>query len=246
MNGLNPADLRPQQIGLFLDVDGTILDLAPSPGAVEVPPGLCDTLAAAERRLDGALALVSGRPIEQLDRLFSPLRLCTSGIHGAQIRQSADGAGRWLTQARLPDRAWLDLLRLLDTFPGTLAENKGISFAVHYRNSAVAEEELVVALRRFIEAFPELDLELIAGHRVFEIRLPGFDKGKAIARFMAREPFAGRRPVFIADDGMDRAGFDAALALGGFAFSVGAALPGLSGWFPRPEAVRAWVGQLAR
>jgi trehalose 6-phosphate phosphatase len=243
---LNPVDLRPQQIGLFLDVDGTLLDLASSPEAVEVPASLVDTLAAAERRLDGALALVSGRPIEQVDRLFAPLRLRASGIHGAQIRHAADGVSRWLTQARLPDGAWPDLLRLLEAFPGTLAENKGISFAVHYRNSAAAEEELILALRQFSEAFVELDLELIAGHRVFEIRLPGFDKGKAIVCFMAREPFAGRRPVFVADDWMDRAGFDAALALGGLAFSVGVPLPGLSGWFPGPEAVRAWVGRLAR
>jgi len=245
VNALDPGDLQPRQIGLFLDVDGTLLDLAPSPDSVEVPAGLCDTLAAAERRLDGALALVSGRPIEHLDRLFAPLRLRASGIHGAQIRDAADGASRWLTQARLPDSAWRGLLRLLEAFPGTLVENKGISFAVHYRNSSAAEEELVAALQHFIEGFAE-EPELIAGHRVFEIRLPGFDKGKAIARFMASEPFAGRRPVFVADDRMDRAGFDTALALGGLAFSVGAPLPRISGWFPQPEAVRAWVGRLAR
>ena len=246
MDALNLVDLRPQQIGLFLDVDGTLLDLAPSPDSVEVPAGLLDTLAAAERRLDGALALVSGRPIEELDRLFAPLRLRSSGIHGAQIRDAADATSRWLTEARLPDRAWSDLLQLLEAFPGTFAENKAISFAVHYRNSAVAEEDLVVVLRHFIEAFAELDLELIAGHRVFEIRLPGFDKGKAITRFMAEQPFAGRQPIFVADDGMDRAGFAAALALGGRAFSVGTLLPGLSGWFPGPGAVRAWVGRIAR
>lgn len=246
VHALNRVDLRPQAIGLFLDVDGTLLDLAASPEAVEVPKGLLDALAAAERRLGGALALVSGRPIAELDRLFAPLRLRASGIHGAQIREAADGGGRWLTQARLPERAWRDLLRLLEAFPGTLAENKGISFAVHYRNSAASEEELVVALRQLIAGFAELDLELIAGLRVFEIRLPGFDKGKAILRFMECEPFAGRRPIFVADDRMDRAGFDTALALGGRAFSVGAPLPGLSGWFAGPEAVRAWVEGIAR
>jgi trehalose 6-phosphate phosphatase len=246
VNVLNPVDLRPREIGLFLDVDGTLLDLASSPDSVEVPAGLRDTLAAAAGCLDGALALVSGRPIEDLDRLFAPLRLRASGIHGAQIRDAAGGLSRWLTQARLPDGAWPGLLRLLEAFPGTLAENKGIGFAVHYRNSPAAEEELLVALRHFIEPFVELDLELIAGHRVFEIRLPGFDKGRAIESFMARQPFAGRIPVFVADDRMDRAGFDAALALGGLAFSVGAAQPGLSGWFAKPAAVRAWLGQLAR
>src|SRR5260370_16626128 len=133
-------------MGPFLDVDGTLLYLAPRQEAVEVPTGLCETLAAVEQRLDGALALVSGRPIDHLDRLFAPLRLRASGIHGAQIRDMADGASRWLTQARLPDGAWLGLRRLLQAFPGTLASNKGISFAVHYRNSAAAEEGLAVAL----------------------------------------------------------------------------------------------------
>jgi trehalose 6-phosphate phosphatase len=243
---LSPVDLRPQQIGLFLDVDGTLLDLAPRPTAVKVPANLVDTLAGAERRLDGALALVSGRPIEQLDRLFAPLLLQASGIHGAQVRHEINGASRWLTRDRLPNGAWSDLLRLLKAFPGTFAENKGISFAVHYRNSVAAEEKLGLALWHLVEAFADMDLELIAGHRVYEIRLPGFDKGNAILDFMARKPFAGRRPVFVADDRMDRAGFDAVLALGGFAYSVGAALPGLSGWFPRPEAVRTWVRRLAR
>jgi trehalose 6-phosphate phosphatase len=246
VNALNRVDLRPHEIGLFLDVDGTLLDLAPSPDAVAVPKGLRNTLAAAERRLGGALALVSGRPIEQLDRLFAPLRLRASGVHGGEIRQSANGVAQWLTEERLPGRAWRALLRLLDAFPGTLVENKGISFAVHYRNCAVKELELVVALRHFIATFAALDLELIAGLRVLEIRLPGFDKGKAILRFMEREPFAGRQPVFVADDLMDHAGFDVALALGGRAFSVGMPLPGLSGWFPGPHAVRAWVEGIAR
>jgi trehalose 6-phosphate phosphatase len=246
VSGLKLVELRRHEVAVFLDVDGTLLDLAPSPDAVAVPRGLRETLAAAERRLEGALALVSGRPIAELDRLFAPLRLRASGIHGAQIRDAADGASRWLTEARLPEQAWCELLRLLESFPGTLAENKGIGFAVHYRNSPASQAELLAALGRLVAGFAELDLELIAGLRVFEVRLPGFDKGTAITRFMGITPFAGRQPIFVADDPIDGAGFAAALTLGGQAFSVGEALPGLSGWFAGPAAVRAWVEGIAR
>jgi trehalose 6-phosphate phosphatase len=237
-------DLRLHEVGLFLDVDGTLLDLAPRPDMVEVPAALTRTLAAVERRLDGALALVSGRPIGELDRLFAPLRLRASGIHGAEMRSLPSAASRFSTQRRLPERAWLELVRLLDGFPGTLAENKRVSFAVHYRCTGPAAAELAAALRRFRDRFAELAVELIAGQQVYEIRLAGFDKGDAIRSFMAGAPFAGRCPVFIADDEMDRAGFDAAIALGGRAFSVGKTLAGVSGCFPRPQAVRDWLQRL--
>jgi trehalose 6-phosphate phosphatase len=243
---LHPVGLSPEQVALFLDVDGTLLDLAPQPNAVTVPRTLPDTLAAAERRLDGALALVSGRPIAELDRLFAPLRLPASGVHGSEIRYSPDGESTSLIAGRLPEWAWLGLLRLLERFPGTFAENKTVSYAIHYRGSRMAPAILAAALHCFIEEHADLRLRLSAGLCVFEMRLPGFDKGKAINRFMAREPFAGRIPVFIADDGMDGPGFDAVLTRGGRAFSVGAALPGLSGRFPEPEAVRAWLERLSR
>lgn len=246
MTELKPIDLQPQQIGLFLDVDATLLDLAPSPDAVEVPADLLEILAAAERRLDGALALISGRPIAQLDQLLAPLQLRASGVHGSEIRQSADAPSTCLTQTRPPAGAWDDLLRLVARFPGTFAENKGIGFAVHHRAAGAAEKKLVSALRSFVDDIAEFGLELSAGDRVCEIRPAGFNKGTAIEIFMAYEPFAGRRPVFVVDDRIDRPGFDAALALGGLAFSVGAPLPGLSGWFVQPAAVREWIGRLVR
>jgi trehalose 6-phosphate phosphatase len=105
-------------------------------------------------------------------------------------------------------------------------------------------EEFGAALARLAAGFAPCALELAGGHLVFEIRRPGFDKGKAIDMFMAKAPFRDRRPVFIADDAMDRAGFDAALARGGPAYSVGRELPGLSGSFSEPAAVRAWLGRL--
>ena len=240
------AQFKNNAIGLFLDVDGTILDLAPTPDAVEVSGALLEELASLERRLDGALALVSGRPIDQLDALFAPLRLRASGIHGGEIRYSPDEASLSLAGERLPEEAWRELLTLLENFPGTFAENKGVSFAVHYRHAQASAGDLVEALQRFIGRFPDLPLELIAGQLVYEIKLVGFDKGRAIERFMARPPFAGRRPIFIADDLVDRPGFDKTIALGGLAYSVGTRLQGVSGWFSRPKALRAWLERLGR
>ena len=238
-----PVELRPEEIGLFLDVDGTLLDLAPHPDAVAVPVGLIHALAAAERRLAGALALISGRTIAALDRLFAPLKLRASGVHGAEIRCGRNGAGRMPRERRMPPRAWPELVRLLDRFPGTFAEDKGAGFAVHYRMASCSAEELGAALAGLVAAFASSELELVGGNLVFEIRRPGFDKGTAIETFMTKAPFFERRPVFIADDPMDRAGFDAALAHGGLAYSVGRELPGLSGCFSEPAAVRAWLGR---
>jgi len=240
----DPSDLEPQAIGLFLDVDGTVVDIAPSPAAVEIPMSLVDDLAAADRRLGGALALLSGRPIQELDRLFAPLRLRASGTHGAEMRYDPDAPTEMLVEVRLPDDAWEELQRLLQGFPGTFAENKAVTFAVHYRGANAAG--LLPALRRLVDDHAELQLDLVCGRRVYEIKLPGFDKGAAIERFMSRPPFAGRKPVFIADDPVDRPGFMAALAMGGMAFSVGVEQPGLSGMFAQPSAVRSWLGRIGR
>src|SRR5215472_942176 len=145
--------LRPKEIALFLDVDGTLLDFAPHPDAVEVPADLIDALEAAERRLIGALALISGRTIAALDRLFAPLRLRASGVHGAEVRSTSNGAGRMSRARRMPPRAWAELVRLLDRFPGTFEEHKRASFAVHYRNARCGIEELGAALAGLVTRF---------------------------------------------------------------------------------------------
>jgi trehalose 6-phosphate phosphatase len=234
---------KPQKIGLFLDVDGTLLDLAPHPDAVAVPAGLVDALAGAERRLDGALALVSGRSIAVLDHLFAPLCLRAAGVHGAEMRHTPGAPATMPAERQMPRAAWNELVRLLPRFPGTFAEDKRASFAVHYRDIST-RAKLAAALAGLARDFAEFALEVTPGLRVFEIRRPGFDKGKAIETFMAQAPFHGRRPVFVADDAMDRPGFDAVLRRGGLAYSVGRQLPGLSGNFAEPAAVRAWLGEI--
>jgi trehalose 6-phosphate phosphatase len=243
-----PGKLNPGTIGLFLDVDGTLLNIAPRPEAVEVKASLLDDLAIAERALGGALALVSGRPITELDRLFAPLSLAASGVHGAELRRRPNGPVAFFASGRLGDDAWEQLHRLLAEFPGSYAENKGASFAVHYADPGTDVARLRSALAGLMDriAEPSQPLKLIAGHAVFELQRDGFDKGQAIRRFMTDPPFSGRQPVFIGDDEIDRPGFDTALALGGLAFSVGIELSGLSGRFPGPGAVRNWLHELAQ
>ena len=121
-------------VALFLDVDGTLLDIADRPDRVVVPAGLVDALARAERRLDGALALVTGREIAEIDRLFRPLKLRAAVVHGAELRFDPDAAPTpFPGTAELPASLWNGLTEALREFPGTFAENKRYSFAVHYR-----------------------------------------------------------------------------------------------------------------
>jgi trehalose 6-phosphate phosphatase len=247
MSVMQPPRLKPREIGLFLDVDGTLLDIAPRPEAVVVSDRLRDDLNMVQQTLDGALALISGRKIADLDQLFAPLRLRAAGIHGAEIRQDPKGVTRSLAEGQFDDAAWNALNRLLSGFPGAYAENKGVSFAIHYPKEADASALAAELTQLMTHIDPSgRRLQLLSGREVFEIALGGLDKGKAIARFMAAPPFSGRVPVFIGDDEIDRAAFDAALALGGMAFSVGVEIPGISEGFSGPPAVRDWLHGLGR
>ncbi len=238
--------LQPDRTALFLDVDGTLLDLAASPTAVVVPHGLVECIGDIERALGGALALVSGRTLEDLDQLFWPLRLRASGVHGAEVRYDpqtsvVDAA----TAAVLPARLWRSLNESLAEFPGAFAEDKRFSFAVHYRAAPNCGADLREVLRQLVaaEAIPEV--EIIDARFAFEIKGRGFDKGSAINRFLARAPFAGRVPIFVGDDGTDEAGFAAVVRRHGVAYSVGQVRPGVSGVFSEPSTVRAWLARSA-
>jgi trehalose 6-phosphate phosphatase len=253
---LDPDEWPADRMALFLDVDGTLIEFAPRPEAVRVPPDLADALARAERRLGGALALVSGRAIADLDRLMTPLRLRAIGLHGAELRATPDAAPP--ATAALP-AAVVDAARaLLPAFPGTWLEDKGPSFAVHYRAVPSLGGELGAALARFVHRAAEdrfvhraaedganPRLELMAGELVYEIKPAGFDKGSALSQFMRLPPFAGRRPVFVTDHAIDRAGIEAAASLGGCALSVGRKLPGAVACFRDPASVREWLKDLA-
>jgi trehalose 6-phosphate phosphatase len=211
-----------RDIALFLDIDGTVLDIAPTPQSVRVSPELLAALQCAQRRNGGALALISGRTLEDLDRLFAPARFAAAGIHGFE-RRTADGRLlRHQSDAATLEPARQELRRLAGQNPGILLEDKGSAIAVHYRLAP----ELEVAVRQSMQRLAGMaaaSLILRHGKCVYELVPRACNKGDAISAFMGEVPFAGRTPVFFGDDLTDEDGFAAVNALGGYSIRVGPA-----------------------
>lgn len=238
------APLGDAPLALFLDVDGTLLDLAARPEDVVTPAGLVSTLAEAERKLGGALALISGRSIDDIDGLFAPLRLRVSGVHGAEIRFHPDASIAPTVAADLPLSLLDALRRAVEPFPGVFVENKRFSFTVHYRLAPAAEGPLRTIVKQLVDSLP-IAVVTMDAHCAIEIKSPCFDKGGAIAAFLTTSTFRGRTPIFIGDDTTDESGFALVSARGGLAYSVGRPRPGAIGAFSGPEAVREWLAEFA-
>lgn len=230
---------------LFLDVDGTLLEFASHPQGVRVGARLHDDLARLRERLRGALALLSGRTLAQLDELFDWREHAAAGLHGAQLR-FADGH-------TLNDdgEARLSALRSLaqsrsGEIPGVLLEDKRQALALHYRN-APRERATVERLAQELLQRAGGGYTLQHGNHVVELKPAGADKGRALAALLASEPFAGRQPWMLGDDLTDEHAFDEANARGGVSVIVGARRPTHANFaMDDPAAVRAWLGGLAQ
>jgi trehalose 6-phosphate phosphatase len=207
-------------IALFLDVDGTLLEIAATPAAVRVPAALRNTLQLAAKREDGALALVSGRTIAELDLLFAPLLLPGAGLHGAEMRDPAGNLTRPGTDSRLLDPARELLGELVAHYKGLLLEDKGSAVAIHFRQAPQHERAAMEVMGGLAEQLRD-KFVLRDGKCVLELTPRGFSKRGAIEAFMRLPPFAGRTPVFIGDDVTDEDGFEAVNALGGYSVRVG-------------------------
>jgi trehalose 6-phosphate phosphatase len=234
-----PAVLQRQE-ALFLDFDGTLAELAPRPEQVRVPPALLALLGGLQEALGGALAVVSGRPIEQLDTLLAPLSLPLAGVHGAERR---DAAGR-RHDAPLADPRLLDELMTAGecfarSHPGVWLERKTGAFALHWRQAPEHGPACIFWMEQALAGVQAL--QPLAGKSVVEAKPAGRDKGRAVQAFLSEAPFASRRPVFAGDDVTDEAGIVAAQALGGRGLKVG---PGPSDACERladPAAVHDWL-----
>jgi trehalose 6-phosphate phosphatase len=227
---------------LFLDLDGALADIEPRPEDVGPEPWRAPVLRRLERKLGGRLAVVSGRSLEEIDRILEGSVRAVAAVHGL-VRRRADGqvlrAREHPAMAMARDR----IAELQRRHPALLVEDKGLGVALHYRR-APGLEPLVRAQSQ--EIARSAGLRLQPGDMVAEICTPGLDKGSAVAAFMREAPFAGATPVFVGDDLTDEDGFRAAEGMGGIGVLVGPGRPtGASRRLPGAFAVRAWLEEAA-
>lgn len=234
----------PDRCALFLDVDGTLLELAVTPDRVVVPDGLVGILQRLQRTLGGAVAVNTGRMIGRIDDLLQPLRLAASGVHGAELRLRPDKAIERV-EAKLPEALLVSLYALAAQFPGVIVEAKGAGLSIHYRLAPDAEQPILTTLKLALDdqsgAF-----EILPGKKLFEVLPAGLSKATGLAALLRQSAFRNRVPIMIGDDVGDEAAFAAAEAMNGIALRVaGEHFGAEAADFAGPRAVVRWLDQLA-
>jgi len=234
----------PERCALFIDIDGTLLGVAPTPDAVSVPAGLVALLEGVVRGLGGAAVVLTGRRIADADRLFSPLELIASGVHGTELR-CARGAAIATLAPPIPAEVVQAMNNIAHLAAGILVEQKGCGVAVHYRNAPLARRALESELAAIIAA-SSYDLVLREGRKVLEAVPRGYSKGTALLQIATQPLFQGRRAVMIGDDVGDESAFLAAERLGGLGLRVaGEHFTAEAADFDGVAEVRAWLEALA-
>lgn len=242
MNMLPPL-WPPRETAIFVDLDGTLIDFAPTPDSVTLPDGLPEQINTLTATLGGALAIISGRPVAALESLFGPTAVFLSGVHGSELKEP--GAPTRHLAPPLPAALQQGVAALTRRWPELLIEDKGEAIAVHYRQAPELAAAVADALERLIRNYRP-GFEIMSGAAVYEIRPTTVDKGTALRNLMRLQPFAGRRPVFLGDDTTDEDGIAAAVALGGHGIAVGPRHSLTANWhLPSPAAARQWLRDFA-
>ena len=241
-----PASLIPHlsDTAVLLDIDGTLLDLMPTPREVWVPPGLAETLNSLMVKTNGALALVSGRSLNDIDLIFAPDVFPAVGGHGAEMRIDLDSESVAAHAPPMDKELKRRLAAIAKLSPGILLEDKGYSLALHYRLAPHAEKAIYAAVSLIRADLPNAPIEVLPGKCVCEIKHSGFTKASGVRELMTREPFKGRRPFFIGDDVTDETVFAIMPDMDGLAFSVGRRVKGVAGHFDAPSDVREFLTRL--
>lgn len=239
---LDPA----QRVAIFLDFDGTLVHIVDRPDLAHVPPSLLATLEEVYEALDGALALVTGRPLADLDKLLQPLRLPAAGVHGMEFRDST-GVVESVAATPLPDWVRAEAAAVAQLNPGLLMEDKVHGVALHFRQAPSLEERVREEMQRIVARLG-VDFVIQEGKMVVELRPACASKGTAVIRFMSQPPFAGREPIFIGDDVTDEDAFRVVNDMGGRSIKVGerAADSAARHELADVGAVRSWLLPLTR
>ncbi|HEX9905475.1 MAG TPA: trehalose-phosphatase [Propylenella sp.] len=236
-----PPVLDRKRHALFLDFDGTFVDFAPEPDAIALRPGSVDLLAAASRSLEGALAVISGRRIADLDRFLAPLELPASGVHGQEFRP-APGDFRLRPPSPQLEQARRRLGSAIAADDPLLVEDKGGALVLHFRKHPEERDRASALAAQAVAGLS--DLRAVEGHAIVEIRQRGVTKAAAIRLFMDHQPFSNRLPVFVGDDTTDEDGFRAVQNAGGFGIKVGGGETEAAFCLPGVTEVHAWLAAL--
>ena len=222
---------------LFLDFDGTLVDIAPRPDSVEVSAALRSLIGRLSERLDGRVAILTGRSAADIEQLFDPLSVAIGGHHGLETRNG--GRSEAIERPPVLDEIVETLRQLEREHPGVLVEDKPLGIALHYREAPAAEAACRIAVEQAAE---RSGLEIQPGKMVFELKPPGGNKGLALRRLMNEPPFAGTVPLFLGDDLTDEPGFDAAQELGGAGVLIGDRSPTVAEYrLDSVEEALAWL-----
>ena len=233
-----------QPIALFLDVDGTLLEFCNNPDDVYPGVELNLILKSLSSLLKGALALVTGRRVLEIDRIFHPLQLPVGGQHGLEHRD-AEGNFKLVKSLKFPENIRSQIQCFGEIYPECAIEDKSLTMAIHYRRAPKLEEKVLKFVNKLIEG--EKHFHAISGNMVIEIKPLGVDKGHSIALFMENEPFLDKLPIFIGDDVTDEDGFKYINANNGISIKVGTRTSSLARYnLNNVNAVHDWLGSLCK
>jgi trehalose 6-phosphate phosphatase len=232
-----------ENLAILLDIDGTILDIAPTPEKVAVSASLRETLTRLSALTGGAMALVSGRSLRDLDRLFAPMQFPAVAGHGAEFRLLSSARCEQGRTVALDSSLKKRIAAVAEIGTGITVEDKGYAIALHYRSAPERESMVRDAVAEICSN--QLSVEVLPGKYVLEVKKSGFSKATGVRELMTHAPFAGRRPIFIGDDTTDEYVFAIMPEFNGLAFSVGDSVGGVDGHFEGPPAVRDWLAHIA-
>lgn len=232
-----------RETAVFIDLDGTLIELAPRPDLINVPAGLPQQLRDLSTMLEGALAILSGRSVAAIEDMLGPVPIILSGVHGAELKEPGKPVQNM--GEPIPPALRRGIEALGAHWPALLVEDKGQAMAVHTRQAPALATDVAAALEVLVDRLGP-DHQVMRGDAVFEVKPKALSKGTALRKLMLRSDFAARRPVFLGDDTTDEDGFIAAAALGGAAIAVGLRHSATAKWrLASPRAARQWLRDFA-